>query len=123
MPQCVVHHQERHNSRREQRGSHGGVAAQAALPRLLRPSKFHTTNCTNFHEIIVYFGRENNREHISKITAGVRRVSSAVRAGAECWPERGVAEGIQRHRQRQGAGGGHLQPDRLLRRHPRRRRP
>lgn len=62
--------------------------------------------------------------------SGVRRVGAAGRqrrhglhrrAGGVT--QRGVSEGLRRHRQHQDAGGGHLQADRLLCRHPRRRRP
>ncbi|XP_071675250.1 uncharacterized protein [Lolium perenne] len=59
---------------------------------------------------------------------GMRRVGAPQRhrqlhRRADGVPQPQLHQGTQRHRQRQGAGGGRLRADRLLRRHPHRRRP
>ena len=59
------------------------------------------------------------------LTAGLRCIRSAQRhvRGAELASEQGIAEALRCRRQHQGAGGGGVPGGRLLRRHPRRRRP
>jgi hypothetical protein len=81
-----------------------------------------------------YFVNSCRSGHVtSRVSArvcapGLRRVRSAGRhgqlhRGEERGPQRGLAQGVRRHRHHQGPAGGAVPADRVVRRHPRRRRP